>query len=70
MKLVECGNPGTERMSAPECEEQCNEQKELYQRWTDTQLRDAMDEQLVCIDESSCDEIADGVCYDEALWSF
>lgn len=69
-KLVECGNPGTERMSSPECEESCTTQKDLYDRWTDTRLRDAFDEQLSCLHHEECDAIAGGVCYDEDVWSF
>ncbi|MES2640307.1 MAG: hypothetical protein V4850_12515 [Myxococcota bacterium] len=69
-KLVECDNPGTERMSGPECEESCNTQKDSYAKWTDTQLRDAMDAQLSCLYDASCDAVADGACYDEDVWSF
>lgn len=69
-KLVACDNPGTERMSSPECEESCTTQKETYARWSDTQLRATMDDQLSCLDEATCGAIADGACYDEDLWGF
>jgi hypothetical protein len=69
-KVVECDDLGTERMPPEECKESCLQQKALYATWTDTQLRDAFDDELSCIDDSSCDDIAAGVCYDEDLWSF
>lgn len=69
-KLVDCENAGTERMSAEECKESCQDQETLYDRWTDTQLRDAFVAEKQCIDASTCDELAAGVCYDEDLWSY
>ncbi|MDP2312308.1 MAG: hypothetical protein Q8P41_05340 [Pseudomonadota bacterium] len=69
-KLVECDDVGTERISATECADQCNEQKLLYARWSDTQLREAFDDELECIYDATCDEVAEGVCYNEDVWSF
>ena len=70
-KLVACEQEGTERMSAKDCEEQCTEQEELYQRWTDTQLREAFDAEKSCLMDSTCEQIFDeGACYDEEVWSF
>lgn len=69
-KLVACEDLGTERMSAAECEEQCNEQAELYATWNDTQLRASFTDELNCLYDSECSAIAEGVCYDEALWSY
>jgi hypothetical protein len=70
-KLVACEEAGTERMSSAECVEQCGDQKRLYATWTDTQLRDAFDAELDCLDASSCAAIfEDGVCYDDEVWSF
>ncbi len=69
-KLVECENPGTERMTAEECAESCRAQEQLYATWDDTQLRDAFDEEKSCVDESTCEALAEGVCYDPEIWSF
>lgn len=69
-KLVACGNEGTERMSETECKESCQQQERLYEEWEDEQLRDAFDAELKCLDDSTCEELADGVCYDEDLWSY
>lgn len=69
-KLVACENEGTERMSAPECEESCRDQQSLYAEWDDTQLRDAFEAEMTCLGDATCEEIADGVCYDEEVWAF
>lgn len=69
-KLVGCGNAGTELLNADDCSEQCQRQQTLYDHWKDVQLRDAFDDSLKCYQQSSCDEIADGGCYDQAIWSY
>ncbi|MFZ5477827.1 MAG: hypothetical protein ACOZNI_13715 [Myxococcota bacterium] len=69
-KLVDCENEGTERMTATECELSCDEQEDLYDRWTDEQKRDAFEAELQCIQESACEEIAEGACYDPEVWTF
>jgi hypothetical protein len=69
-KVVECENEGTERMSSAECAESCTDQRDLYAGWTDVQKRDAFDEELTCLYESSCADIAEDICYDEMIWSF
>ena len=68
--MVDCENDGTERMTSTECTESCETQKNLYDVWTDTQLRDAFDDELSCLYTSKCDDIADGVCYDAEIWEF
>ncbi len=52
------------------CAENCQRQYQLYEFWDDTQLTDALDETQLCIADATCDEIAEGVCYDEDLYSF
>lgn len=69
-KIVECGNPGTERMSAFECEESCIDQEQLLETWNDTQLQDAFDAEKACIDDATCDALAEGACYDAELWAY
>jgi hypothetical protein len=68
--VLQCQDLGTERSSTSECEVQCLAQRDLYAHWSDGQKREAFDEQLRCLSGSTCDEIADGVCYDEDVWSF
>ena len=69
-KLLACDGIGTERVSAAECEEQCNEQQELYATWTDTQRRATFQDHLSCLSDSECADIGVGVCYDEDVFSF
>lgn len=68
--IVACGNEGTELLSADACEEQCNNQRDLYDTWDDKALQDAFDDSLSCYKNSSCDELAAGACYNEDLWSY
>jgi hypothetical protein len=68
--VIACDDAGTERMSSAECQEECKQQQELYATWDDTQLRAGLDDELSCLKSSSCDDIEDGVCYQDDLWSF
>ncbi len=70
VKLIACDDLGTERMSATECEESCNQQRDLYAGWSDTELRADFDAELTCLNTRECSEIADGACYDEAVFEF
>ena len=65
----ECG-AGTERLNSDECQESCQSQRDLYQRWEDEGLRDAFDASLECYRDTACDEIAAGACYEQAVWTF
>ena len=70
-KLVDCENPGTERMNGVESEESCKRQETLYDdQWTDTQLADAFDAEMACLHDAECADIAAGACYDESVWSY
>ena len=69
-KLIACDDLGTERMSAGECEEQCREQQDLYGQWDDAALRQSFQDHLGCLQDSACDDIAAGVCYDEDVFTF
>lgn len=70
VKLVECGNEGTELLNADDCSDQCKRQQTLYDHWSDLQLRDAFEESLNCYRNSTCDEIAAGACYNQDIWSY
>ena len=69
-RLVECYGLPTERMSSAECEDSCKSQSTLYDGWTDIQKQDALQAELDCLNEAACDDIAAGVCYDDAIWSY
>lgn len=61
--LDDCGLD-SERVAQGECEDACVAQETLYARWDDEEKRDLFDDHKRCLMRSSCDEIADGVCYD------
>ena len=69
-QLVGCENPGTELLAADECRESCERQRDLYQHWGNEGLQDAFDASLNCYMDSSCDDIAAGVCYDRDIWMY
>ena len=68
--IVACEELPTERMSSAECEASCREQKDLYDRWADIQKQDALQAELDCLRDAPCEDIAVGVCYDPAIWSY
>jgi hypothetical protein len=70
--LFECGDLGSERVALDECEVSCLRQEALYQEWEDERKEELFDDHRRCIARSSCDELAEGVCYDgyEELFVF
>lgn len=62
----------SERVAFEECEASCERQDALYQQWEDETLQDLFDDHRRCIARSSCDELAEGACYEgyEALFVF
>lgn len=69
-KLLDCGNLGTERVAFAQCEESCLDQRAVLEDWEDEAQIDAFDDHRRCLASSSCEEIEDGTCYDEVLFSF
>jgi hypothetical protein len=69
-KLVVCEDLATSRMSVSECEEQCLNQEARYATWDDSAKRDAFEDELSCLYDSSCGDVAEGVCYDEEVFAF
>ena len=69
-KLLDCEDIETSRVNLADCQNTCETQKELYDRWDDTQLQDALDEAKRCIRDEECSAIADGACYDEDLYAW
>jgi len=53
-----------------ECTESCQRQDFLYQQWEDEEKQDRFDDHKACLKDASCDEITNGVCYDDALFVF
>ncbi len=69
-KVLSCGLDSP-RTSQDACVEDCNRQRTLYKDWWgDLQKLDAFNEHRQCLMQMSCDEIADGACYDEELFIF
>jgi len=52
------------------CAENCERQYNQYEIWDDTQLIDALDESKICVRDSTCEQIAEGECYDDEIYSF
>ena len=71
-KLLDCELADSPRTAFQECKDACTSQQQLYDSWKDDPEDKAtlLEEQRECIGASTCDEIADGVCYDEALSAF
>lgn len=68
-KLLSC-ELDAQRMHEDECLESCELQLNLYQIWEDSRLEDQFDDHRSCLVTSTCEEIADGECYDEDLFQF
>lgn len=60
----------SDRVSHEECEATCIRQQELYEDWEDEDKADRFAAHKSCLSDATCDEIAAGVCYDEALFLF
>ena len=70
-KLADCGQIDNSGVSADECEEVCIGQEDLYAEiWEDEELEERLKSNRNCIRDSTCDEIADGECYDEELYAW
>ena len=66
--LFDC-DLSTERVALATCVDACDRQKTLYEDlWEDEQLAVAFDDHRRCLMRESCDEIADGACYDDAIF--
>lgn len=66
-KIEKCAPEiGAERIIPGQCEESCKRENQLYDAWQDDSKIDAFEEQRRCVMQSSCDELADGACYDDS----
>ena len=69
-KLLTCDGVESPLVSEIDCETACVSQEILYEQWDDQIKRDAFADYKTCVDERTCGEIADGVCYDDNLYSW
>ncbi|MCA9491880.1 MAG: hypothetical protein KC621_18235 [Myxococcales bacterium] len=62
----------SERVALAECTESCTRQEGIYRQWKNQDLLDLHLDHRRCVMQSTCDEIADGACYEgyEELFPF
>lgn len=62
----------SERVALQECEDSCTLQENLYNQWENRELAELFDDHKRCIGRASCEELAEGVCYEgyEELFVF
>ncbi len=70
VKLLECDDVESPRVSEYECRDACERQENLYEEWEDFQAQDKHYAERDCIMDMECSDIADGACYDEELYLF
>lgn len=70
--LFRCGDLEYDELTLEECEESCNRQESLYQLQENDELLALVRDHRRCLATSSCEEIANDVCYDgfEVLYPF
>ncbi len=66
-KVLDCSLETT-RVAKDECVLSCRLEEALYDDWEDDSKTAAFKEHKRCIGSSTCEEIASGTCYDEALF--
>jgi hypothetical protein len=69
-KILDCGTLESQRVAVEECELSCEVQAALYADWEDEAKEEAFDDHKRCLMQESCDDIAEGVCYDEDIFVF
>ena len=69
VKVLDCGLEST-RVARDECVRSCQLVQDLYSRWEDEAKEEAFKEHKRCVREATCEELADGVCFDEDLFVF
>ena len=70
VKLLECDDVESPRVSEWECRDACEREENLYEEWEDLRTLELHYDERDCIMDSECSEIADGACYDEELYLF
>ena len=69
LKLQRC-EVGPANYTQQECLSSCERQRQLYDDWDDKDKRKAFDAHRLCVANSTCVEIDEGVCYDESIFIF
>ena len=68
-KVIAC-DLESQRVVQDECEASCVFQERQYEDWEDEVKQDAFSDHKRCLARESCDDIAEGVCYDEQIFLF
>jgi len=67
-KLDRCGLQNNRTLE--ECQLSCTRELDAYKAADDRELIERYNRERRCLGSSTCDEIADGACYDEELFLF
>ena len=69
-KAIDC-QLDSPRTSFDACYDDCERQRSLYADWWENDEKsDRFDDHRDCIADSSCEELEEGVCYDEEIFVF
>ena len=69
-KAIDC-QLDSPRTSFDACYDDCERQRSLYADWWENdEMSDRFDDHRDCISDSSCEELEEGVCYDDELFIF
>ncbi|MFT4975081.1 MAG: hypothetical protein ACI8S6_000968 [Myxococcota bacterium] len=69
-KLLACEEVETPLVAEVDCQQACVTQETLYDGWDDLIKRQALTDYKTCVSENTCGDIAEGVCYDEDIYSW
>lgn len=68
-KLLSCDDIDTDVAEEEECEATCEVQQSVYDNWGEDSIeREAFGDLKQCINQSECNAIANGDCYDDELY--
>ncbi len=68
-KLLSCDDIDTDVSEVEECEATCEVQQSVYDNWGEDSIeREAFGDLKRCINQSECNDIATGECYDDELY--
>lgn len=68
MKLLDCEEVESPRVSLEECRDACTREENLYEDWDDQAALEIVYAERDCIMDEACAAIAEGACYDEELY--
>ena len=67
--VLEC-DIDSPQVAIDQCRASCETEQHLYEAWGDEDKQQAFRDERSCLVGATCDEIADGVCYDEDMYTF